>query len=217
MINREGEERDLFSIVKRGKVTPRRLALPWQPPAYVKPTNTVSIPAQPAVDHRVLIPEGATWRYAFDPLPQGRAWTEPGFDDASWLSGPAGFGFGEGNFRTPLAGMRGKHAILCARRSFEIEQADRVTELGLWIDYDDAFVAYVNGQELARVGVGRSSGRNAQKIAERSEKKTGRQYVALKHAHRYLKDGTNVLAIEVHNASVDSSDFRLDPILLLED
>lgn len=217
MINRDGIERDLFSVVKRGTVTPRRLALPWQPPAYVKPTNTVSIPAQPAIDHRVLIPEGAVWRYAYDPLPRGRDWTEGSFDDSAWASGPAGFGFGEGTFGTPMEAMRGKHTTLCVRRSFEIEQPDRVTELGLWIDYDDAFIAYVNGQEVARVGIGRSSGRNAQKITARSEKATGRQYVALKHAYKYLKEGANTLAIEVHNDAVDSSDFRLDPVLILED
>ena len=34
MINKYGERRDLFSIVKRGEVTPTRLATPWQPPKW---------------------------------------------------------------------------------------------------------------------------------------------------------------------------------------
>lgn len=217
MINRDGVERDLFSVVKRGKVTPVRLALPWQPPAYVKPTNEVSLPAMAAVDHRILIPAGATWRYVFDPLPRGMDWTRPDFDDRGWPLGESGFGYGAGEHKTNLDAMRGKQSILYVRSAFSIEQADRVTELGLSIDYDDAFIAYLNGTEVARVGVGRSSGRNAQKITARGDKEPGAKYVVLKDAHKHLRDGINVLAIEVHNASVDSSDLRLNPVLILED
>jgi hypothetical protein len=215
MINHDGEERDLFSVVKRGRVTPTRLALPWQPPAYVKPTNEVKALATPALDHRVLVPPGATWRYAWDPLPRGLDWTRPEFDASGWASGTAGFGFGKGEHRTDLEAMRGRHSILYLRREFEIEQADRVTELGLQIDYDDAFIAYLNGREVARVGVGRSSGRNAQKISTRTD--TGSRYIVLKEVWKHLRDGRNVLAIEGHNASLESSDLRLDPVLILED
>jgi hypothetical protein len=217
MINREGVERDLFSVVKRGQVMPVRLALPWQPEAYVKPTNQVSVPVTPAIDHQVLIPEGARWSYVFDPLPRGSDWTRSDYDASGWMTGEGSFGYGAGEHRTRLDAMRGKHGILYARRTFEIAQADRVTELGLWIDYDDAFIAYVNGLEVARVGVGRSSGRNAQKVTARSGSTLDRQYVTLKDAHLYLKDGVNQLAVEVHNASLDSSDLRFDPILILED
>ena len=34
---------------------------------------------------------------------------------------------------------------------------------------------------------------------------------------KHLKDGTNVLAIEGHNASLNSHDFTLDPFLVIED
>lgn len=215
MINRDGVERDLFSVVKRGRVTPNRLALPWQPPAYVKPTNEVKTAAAPAVDHRLLIPAASTWRYVVDPLPRGLDWTRPDFDDTAWPSGEAGFGYGPRPHRTDLPAMKGRHTVLYARHPFTVEQADRVTELGLLIDYDDAFVAYLNGREVARVGVGRSSGRNAQKISARTD--SGPVYVVLKDPDKHLRDGANVLAIEVHNASPDSSDLLLDPVLILED
>ncbi|MCC6234402.1 MAG: metallophosphoesterase family protein [Verrucomicrobiales bacterium] len=215
MINRDGVERDLFSVVKRGQETPRRLALPWQPPAYEKPTNQVSVPAAPAIDHRVLIPADAPWRYVYDPAPRGQEWTRLGFDDSAWRSGRGAFGYGKGDFATSLGAMRGVSTRLYVRREFEIEQADRVTELGLQIDFDDAFIAYLNGREVARAGVGRSSGRNAQKVVTRTA--TGRQYVTLKDAHLHVRDGVNVLAIEIHNASAESSDLKLDAVLLLED
>ncbi len=215
MINRDGVEKDLFSIVKRGSVTPVRLALPWQLPAYVKPTNEVKIAAQPAVDNRILIPHGASWRYTFEPAPRGSEWTTLNFDDSQWKTGESPFGYGVGLPRTGLHEMRGHHSFLCVRRTFDIPQADRITELGLKIDFDDGFIAYLNGREVARVGVGRSSGRNAQKITSRTERTS--QYIVLKDAHKFARDGSNVLAIEVHNSSIDSPDLLLDPVLILED
>jgi hypothetical protein len=215
MINREGVESDLFSLVKRGRVETRRLALPWQPPAYVKPTNEVRVAASPAVDHRILIPEGAVWRYVHAGAPRGHDWTRPEFDAGSWATGESPFGYGRGTERTDLQAMRGSHTLLFVRREFQFAHPDRVTEMGLQIDYDDAFIAYLNGREVARVGVGRSSGWNAQKITARSG--AGRQYVTLKDAEKHLREGTNVLAIELHNAGLTSSDLRLDPILVVED
>jgi len=39
MLNKLGEKRDTFSIVKRGKVTPTRIAKPWQPPYWAPPKS----------------------------------------------------------------------------------------------------------------------------------------------------------------------------------
>ena len=73
--------------------------------------------------------------------------------------------------------MRRKATVLYARSEFHIEQTDRITELGLEIDFSDAFIAYINGHEVVRSGVGRSSGRNAQNIKVREQK--GPQFFAL--------------------------------------
>ena len=111
--------------------------------------------------------------------------------------------------------MRRTQTVLYARREFQIEQADRVNELGLLIDFADAFIAYVNGQEVARSGVGRSSGRNAQNVKARDQK--GRLYFGLKDARKHLRDGTNIIAIEAHNSTADRIDFLLDPAVVAED
>ncbi|MBC8003348.1 MAG: metallophosphoesterase family protein [Opitutaceae bacterium] len=218
MINRNGVERDLFSVVKRGKVTPVRLALPWQPAEYKKPTNQTQqakSKATAALDHRVLIPQGAVWQYAYDQPTRGLNWTRSDFSTEGWTAGPSRFGYGTASYGTDLKAMRPKHSTLYVRREFQIEQADRVTELGLQIDFEDAFIAYLNGREVARVGVGRSNGRNAQKIKARDDH--GADYIVLKDAHKFIKDGTNLLAIEVHSTKPNASNFLLDPVLVLED
>ena len=83
------------------------------------------------------------------------------------------------------------------------------------INYDDAFIAYLNGKEVVRKGVGKGSGKTASDIKAHDP---GRySYYPLADYEKHLKDGLNVLAIEGHNASLTSSDFVLDPYLLFED
>jgi hypothetical protein len=215
MINRDGAESDLFVITKRGKVLPARLPLPWTPPEYKKPETPHRTPGAPAVDHKVLIPEGADWQYTFDLPVRGKEWTQPLFGAEGWKTAPAAFGYGSVAFLTDVREMRRKHTVLYTRRAFQIEQADRITELGLWIDFNDGFIAYINGGEVARSGVGRSSGRNAQNVKVRDS--DGSLYFALGDASKYLKDGENVLSIEVHSSSSDRVELLLNPVLVAED
>jgi len=219
MINRAGRVRDLFSLVKRGKVHPVRLALPWQPEEYKKSTNEVKeidyrVMDRPPVNYKVLIPQNAEWQYLAGEHPQGQNWTHEDFDASKWKRGLAGFGFSSAQTRTELPRERGKPAALYLRREFTVERADRVTELGLLVDYRDGFVAYVNGREVARLGIGRSSGRNAQKIKPRED--SGVIYIQLKDLTRSLKDGLNLLAIEAH-AAPESIDLQIEPSLIMED
>ena len=50
----------------------------------------------------LLVPAGSVWKYLDDGSDQGTAWLAPTFDDSSWPSGPAQFGFGEADERTLL-------------------------------------------------------------------------------------------------------------------
>jgi hypothetical protein len=214
MVNLNGSTRDFFSLVKRGKVDQARIALPWQPPEYKKPENPRSNPASPAIDHKILISTNSEWRYIVGEHPVGRDWTRFEFNASNWKTGTAGFGFGDVAFKTQLSELRGKAASIYLRKEFTIDQTDKVTEMGLWIDYRDSFIAYVNGREVARVNVGRSAGRNAQKIKLREG--SGFVYVSLKDLAG-LRDGANVLAIEAHTAPDNTLDFHINPSLVLED
>ena len=214
MINRNGKTRDLFSIIKRGKVEQARLALPWQPPEYKKPDPAPKNPATAPIDHKVLISRNAEWQYLAGEHPRGQTWTQLEFNGTGWKKGVAGFGYGDIEFRTELTDVRGRPLSVYIRKEFHLEQADKVTELGLLLNYSEAFIAYLNGREVARVGIGRSSGRNAQKVKARDD--AGEVYVALKDAHKHARDGLNVLAIEAH-AATGGLDLCVDPSLLLED
>ena len=163
----------------------------------------------------MIIPRETGWEYLAGATPRGLNWTRLNFDAQGWKTGVAPFGFGDGSYKTELKDIRRKSTSIYLRKEFHIEQADRVTEMGLWIDYEDGFIAYINGREVARVGVARSSGRNAQGVKPRDD--NGPAYVILKDINVCLKDGSNILAIEAHVVSGESLDFRLDPSLIVED
>ncbi len=239
MINQQGEQRDRFQMVKRGKVTPVRVALPWQPKEWA--TNTAKAEekktdkkegstapktdtrtkwpdalAELPVQYRVLIPTNAEWRYLAGTHPSGTDWRWPVFDDRKWPIGRAAFGYKyTTNVLTRLDNMRSNYCVVYLRQEFTVDRPDRITELALMINYDDGFIAYLNGREVLRRHVGRSSGERAQK--RESHEAVGYQYCVLNGADRWLCRGTNVLAIEGHNHALESSDFLLDPYLVSEE
>lgn len=172
----------------------------------------------------VLVRLGDWWHYfkgVREPSPEpgsGRAttaWTEIGFDDVEWLVGPSGIGYGDGEPRTPLPDMEGQYLSVYARRRFDAGKRrpiETIQRLGLRIDWDDGFVAYLNGTEIARAGL---SGSPPRFIDTASEHESGMPEVFLVDP-RLLVAGDNVLAIQVHNAALASSDLVLSPELLVD-
>ena len=83
-------------------------------------------------------------------------WNSTGFDDLSWLHGPGGFGYGTdcaSIHGTVLDDMQNGYASLYIRRAFLVDDPSAIASLTLSVDYDDAFVAYLNGVEVARNNV----------------------------------------------------------------
>ncbi len=214
MINKFGEVRDVFGLVKRGQVTHRRLDNPWQPPPWKRERSGEEHPADPPEDFFVAIPKNSEWHYLAGSHPDGK-WTEIKYDPKGWKTGSAPFGYSYREARTVLDDMQGKYSTLYLRHEFEVEQADYIAELGLMINYDDGFIAYLNGKEVIRKGVGKGAGKDAQQVKSHDATRYG--YFPLKDFEKHLRSGVNVLTIEGHNSSLDSHDFLIDPYLLIED
>lgn len=151
-----------------------------------------------------LIPLGAEWRYHAGAAPPGAQWKSADFEDSQWETGPAGFGYGDGDDETLLDGMEGLYTDVYIRREFNLSSVP--DKLYLYIRYDDAFAAYLNGRLAARsnVELGRVSGDHEAVELEVFELDA-----------RNLKIGRNIVAIRGMNVGVDSSDFSLNPGLAL--
>jgi hypothetical protein len=80
-------------------------------------------------------------------------WTDGSFDDSAWSNGPLGLGF---NFPTNLmrsdirAAMSNVNASVYLRVPFTVGDPESFQNLLLKMRYDDGFVSFVNGQEVAR-------------------------------------------------------------------
>lgn len=221
MVNFEGKTRDLFSIVKRGTVSPQIVAAPRAMEPFLAPlTKTASKAAPPAdlpKNSIALLEPHQDWDYLAGKHPSGN-WTRVEFmpeESDGWKRGPAGFGYGDDDDATVLKEMRGKYTAVYARNDFELAPGDKeqLVELGLIVNYDDAFIAYLNGREVLRVGVAEGSGERVRDVE--SHGAGGYEYFSLKNAIQYLEEDENILAIEGHNVSRNSSDFTLDPYLTI--
>ncbi len=174
------------------------------------PLREHHVPTDPPEGIESIIDKGADWQY----LAGGRSdlgWMQPDFDAGQWDVSAAGFGYADSDNNTILKDMRGRYSVVCIRKSFDVPNIEDIRELGLMINYDDAFIAYLNGKEVVRVGVGRGSGARASRIT--SHEAAGFGYFRIFEHSDLLRGGVNVLAIEGHNDSIGSTDFTLDPYL----
>jgi len=156
-----------------------------------------------------LVARNETWRYLAGAEP-GAGWTNVEFDDSTWKSGIVGIGYGDKDDRTILREMKGRYRRVYARRQFDGKAALKAARLGLMINYDDGFVAYVNGKEVLRRNV-KGDGASA---SVSSHEAGGHEFFELNGITSLLNPGTNVLALVGHNVSLSSSDFSLDPYLV---
>jgi outer membrane protein assembly factor BamB len=144
---------------------------------------------------RPLIPRGSEWEYR---IPDGK-----------WTRGKAGFGYGDNDDATVID-MRGKFDRVDIRKEFAGSLVKGMTELSLMVSYDDGFIAYLNGQEIAR---GQVEGEGEKARAKNHE--AGRfERFKISNWRQRIKPGNNVLALTGYNTNLRSSDFSLHPYLV---
>ncbi|WP_258103274.1 CotH kinase family protein [Marinoscillum sp. MHG1-6] len=133
-------------------------------------------------------------------------WREVSYDDSAWSLGIGGFGYGDGDDSTELNNI----LSVFLRKEFTVIDKNEIEKLILHIDYDDAFVAFINGAEIAR-----SPGLNDQYPA--SGTLSTSQHEALMPTGgspeafsidpaNLIISGTNVITVQVHNVDPTSSD-----------
>ncbi|MGH1434921.1 MAG: CotH kinase family protein [Lewinella sp.] len=163
---------------------------------------------------RTIISPEDQFRYIVPTAAVDPNWRTPGFDDSDWESGSAGFGYGDGDDATIIP--NGSAAVFL-RKSFSFEDINTVETLLLDIDYDDGFVAFLNGIEIARANInGDFPAFNALTITDReAEIYQGGLPIKFEVSdlENLLQPGENILSIQVHNATAFSSDLSLIPWL----
>jgi len=152
----------------------------------------------------------------FDPVSNlpSTEWTEEGFDDSGWTAGTTPIGYDpsqEYPIATELSDMRYSYTTVYLRIPFDVTGREGIESLSLEMFYDDGFVAYLNGSEVARSPtVGGAPGTPpAFNITCSNKDPEPTDYEAsdiTAHANE-LVSGRNWLAIHGINTSSSSSDF----------
>lgn len=160
---------------------------------------------------------GDEWEYFIGTQNPPSEWTDLEFDDASWLNGPSGFGYGDGDDATTVPSVMS----VFVRRVFNVDSVENIISIILHVDYDDAFVAYLNGSEIARRNIGIAGvmpnfDEGAYEWREAEIYNGGYpEKFDISYGPELLIDGDNILSIQVHNYNLISSDMSLIPFLTL--
>lgn len=168
------------------------------------------------VDHwEAAVKEGQSWRYRVGSSAIQANWNQVGVNPPGFSTGPGGFGFGDNDDATQLPGNIFTAYI---RTDFQIADTSKIERITLSVDYDDAFVAYLNGVEIARNNF---SGQVAYNVLADGQHEAA-MYQGGNPEHFILdmtqirgiwNQGTNTLALVGINATQNSSDFSLRPWL----
>ncbi|MBI4603240.1 MAG: lamin tail domain-containing protein, partial [Planctomycetes bacterium] len=157
-----------------------------------------------------IVPKGSPWRFLPGEAVRGTGWRGLEYDESRWRSGPGGLGYGDGDDATEVADMAGNYISLFARHSFQVADPAAHKRLVLRIDYDDGFIAYLNGKEVARANLGaEGSDVPADQAADGRHEAGAPTEIDLGPAASLLARGGNVLAVQVHNDNLTSSDLSL--------
>ena len=136
-----------------------------------------------------------------------------GFDDSAWASGPAQLGYGDSDEATVISfgpNANNKFPTSYFRHGFEVADPSAVGALTLRVIRDDGCAVYLNGAEVARSNMPAGPivfNTLASATVFGADESTLQEFAV---DPALLVAGTNVVAVEVHQAHATSSDVSFD-------
>ncbi len=175
------------------------LFLAWKnEPEY--PVGTFPIAAQ------------SIWKYNDSGANLGTDWRTNAYDDTAWLFGNGILGYGDPGQSTTVSygtDANNKHITTYLRHIFEVEDASAIGALKFNLLKDDGVVVYVNGTEAFRANMPEGE-ITASTLALTAINGADETAWTVFETANLLQDGTNVIAVELHQAAANSSDLGFD-------
>lgn len=168
------------------------------------------------ITYETLLAEGAPAR-ALIPVDGslGLAWTQGGFDDSAWLSGTTGIGYDFPSYvGLDVGAMRNVNQTVYARVPFTVANPAAYQFLTLRLRYEDGVIVWLNGTQVLADNAPASPQWNSGATANRDDAIAVqfRDFDLTPHLG-LLNAGQNVLAFQVLNNGLNSSDLLLSPLL----
>lgn len=135
-------------------------------------------------------------------------WRRDGFNDSDWKTGSGKMGYHDkdaSSYNTVIeSGEKGDHyATVYFRSTFNINDLSDINAIVARITFDDGYALYVNGNRVQASNLTDFSGDAF--IGQWANDSTERVVIT----KDYLKEGTNIFAVEVHQHEAKSSDLTL--------
>ena len=158
---------------------------------------------------QIIVQSNAVWKYLDTGVDLGTGWVATNFNDSGWASGPGQLGYGDGDEATVVGygpDPNNKFVTTYFRHTFEVANASAYTNITARMLRDDGVVVYLNGTEIIRDNI-TSGAINYLTFATVSAPDDGTNWLTFNlNLSGLLRNGTNVLAAEIHQQSLISSD-----------
>ena len=169
----------------------------------------------PAPAPAALINRGAGWKYhpRADDSTVPAGWSELTFDDSDWASTGAPLGYGDEAVAGHVAHSEGpedKPRTVLFRRTFAIHADDPHAVLSGRIRVDDGAAVYLNGEEVHRLRLPEGSLDPSVFASKAVFGDAEATYEPFQIPAHLLVPGENLIAVEVHQVTAESSDILFD-------
>ncbi|HXV76233.1 MAG TPA: thrombospondin type 3 repeat-containing protein [Candidatus Polarisedimenticolaceae bacterium] len=187
--------------------------------------NEIVLVEASQVNQIVLVEAGSTMRFLDNTGDPGIAmnWTAESFDDSAWPTGSYGVGYerSTGGARSLIATEVADGAFsVYTRATFNIADVTQIDSLFLGADYDDGYIAWINGVEVFRSPEMPADPISWNTNAGNHESSNGitplyEPYQDISNAIQQLHNGSNVVAIGLwNNGAPASGDLVIVPQLV---
>ena len=167
--------------------------------------DVVVEPVPDAASTMTLVGIGSTWKYLDDGSDQGSAWRLAEYNDAAWLVGATAMGHGRPGITTTT---RDGVMTTYFRRVFDVPAPAGITLLGLRILRADGVKVYLNGAEVFRNNL------PSEPVTSETAALAAMVPTELLSSPYFepagLLPGRNVLAVEMHQATLDAAAMVFD-------
>jgi hypothetical protein len=162
-----------------------------------------------------LIPTNATWRYLDDGSNQGTNWISVVFNETGWNTGAAELGYGDNDEVTviednPTPGYNvsdnDRFITTYFRHSFVLNNPQDISGLHVRLLRDDGGVVYLNGREIFRSNMPEGPIGHQTPALSAIGVPEELSYFTNVVDPLFLINGTNVVAVEIHQSGNNSSD-----------
>jgi len=162
----------------------------------------------------VLVDTSSRWSFLDTGVAPPAAWKSNSFNAGSWMTGLAPFGYGDGDEATVVSfgtNAANKFVTTYFRHAFTVANTSEVRSLTLRLLRDDGAVIYLNGAEVFRSNMPTgviASTTLALNAVSGDEENTLFHTAPIDPA--LLRNGTNLIAAEIHQSSTNSSDLSFE-------